>query len=61
MKKYQKKKSVKKVDKKDDPNASGVKYRTPSGFRNNFNPGAGNKGGAQVRFNPGSFKVQHKG
>lgn len=61
MKNYQKKKSVKKSGQKDDPNAPGVNYRTPSDFRGNINFNRFTSKNPQVKFNPGSFKVQHKG
>jgi hypothetical protein len=54
MKKYQKKK-----DKSQKSNTLGPKYRTPDHFKGK-NFGASKKS-HQVRFNPGQFKVQHKG
>ena len=42
------------------PNAAGPKYRTPSTFKANIF--AGKKPiTPQVKFNPGQFKIQHKG
>jgi hypothetical protein len=59
MKSFQKSKSIKKTGQKDDPNASGPGFRTSNSFRGKFN--VGKKGGFQAKFNPASFKVQHKG
>jgi hypothetical protein len=40
-------------------NAAGPKFRTPSSFKSNSF--AGKKSTPQLKFNPGQFKIQHKG
>lgn len=55
--------------KKTGPNATGPKYRTPDHFKGSKFSGGGskfdNQGNInpknQSKFNPGQFKVQHKG
>ena len=54
---------------KSEPNSTGPKYRTPDHFRAEnfgrksiFGGGKTNKlGSSQPKFNPGQFKIQHKG
>lgn len=60
MKKYVKSKS-----KQSGPNATGPKYRTPDHFKGATFAGGSKfsgRGKAPVtRFDPGKFKIQHKG
>lgn len=47
------------VKKKDKPNAPGPGFRTSKAFKGKII--GGKKQIPQARFNPASFKVQHKG
>lgn len=56
------KKYTKKKDDKKNPNASGVKYRTPSKFiGSKFSKGTPKNRSFKAKANPGQFKTQHKG
>jgi hypothetical protein len=59
------KKSIKYSKKKDEPNQPGPGFRTRRDFKvkkSMFSGNFGNpKGNLQVKFNPSTYKTQHKG
>ncbi len=50
------------IKSKSTPNSAGPGYRTPDHFKGSvFSGGKSKFSSPQIKFNPGQFKIQHKG